>query len=132
MESLGRADLSPATCRGYRYDLRHFLGWRATSQPEPLEVATLTEVDLVTYRQGMIAAGLRPATVNRRLEALRRLCRWAQEAHTLAGDITRDIRPVRCAVASRSASPTPRSTPCCAPPALRPTAWLGATTPSCS
>ena len=50
MESLGRADLSPATCRGYRYDLRHFLGWRATSQPEPLEVATLTEVDLVTYR----------------------------------------------------------------------------------
>ena len=95
MESLGRADLSPATCRGYRYDLRHFLGWRATSQPEPLEVATLTEVDLVTYRQGMIAAGLRPATVNRRLEALRRLCRWAQEAHTLAGDITKDIRPVR-------------------------------------
>src|SRR3954462_2186364 len=28
IESLGRADLSPATCRGYRYDLRHFLGWR--------------------------------------------------------------------------------------------------------
>src|SRR3954453_19580810 len=95
MESLGRADLSPATCRGYRYDLRHFLGWRATSQPEPLEVANLTEVDLVTYRQDMIAAGLRPATVNRRLEALRRLCRWAEEAHTLTGDITRDIRLVR-------------------------------------
>jgi site-specific recombinase XerD len=43
----------------------------------------------------MITAGLRPATVNRRLDALRRLCRWAQDSRTLVRDVTRDIRPVR-------------------------------------
>ena len=93
--SLSRADLSPATCRGYRYDLRHFLTWRATIHSAPLEVEALTEIDLITYRQAMITAGLRPATVNRRLDALRRLCRWAQDSRTLNRDVTRDIRPVR-------------------------------------
>jgi site-specific recombinase XerD len=93
--SLNRADLSPATCRGYRYDLRHFLTWRATIHSAPLEVEALTEIDLITYRQAMITAGLRPATVNRRLDALRRLCRWAQDSRTLVRDVTRDIRPVR-------------------------------------
>src|SRR3954452_25109880 len=46
-------------------------------------------------RQAMITAGLRPATVNRRLDALRRLSRWAQDSRTLNRDVTRDIRPVR-------------------------------------
>jgi hypothetical protein len=27
LTELARADLSPATVRGYRYDLRHFLHW---------------------------------------------------------------------------------------------------------
>jgi hypothetical protein len=30
LDSLAREDLAPATLRGYRYDLRHFLGWHAT------------------------------------------------------------------------------------------------------
>ena len=30
--SLERDDLAPATVRGYRYDLRHFLAWRRTVQ----------------------------------------------------------------------------------------------------
>jgi site-specific recombinase XerD len=95
IESLARADLAPATRRGYRYDLRHFLGWQATIRGRPLELEVLTELDLVGYRQAMIAAGLRPATVNRRLDALRRLCRWARDSRSLAGDIAHDIRPVR-------------------------------------
>ena len=28
--TLERDDLAPATVRGYRYDLRHFLAWRRT------------------------------------------------------------------------------------------------------
>jgi site-specific recombinase XerD len=43
----------------------------------------------------MIAAGRRPATINRRLEALRRLGRWAHTAGMLAVDVAHDVRPVR-------------------------------------
>jgi len=39
--------------------------------------------------------GLRPATVNRRLEALRRLCRWAQAEGRLPADVAGAVRPVR-------------------------------------
>lgn len=55
----------------------------------------LTAFDLIAYRQHMVAAGRRPATINRRLDALRRLCRWAHSAGTLGIDATRDLRPVR-------------------------------------
>jgi hypothetical protein len=34
LDSLAREDLAPATLRGYRYDLRHFLVWHATVQPD--------------------------------------------------------------------------------------------------
>ncbi len=60
-----------------------------------MAVERLTEHDLIAYRQAMIAAGKRPTTVNRRLDALRRLCRWAQGAGTLTIDITCDLRRVR-------------------------------------
>jgi site-specific recombinase XerC len=43
----------------------------------------------------MITAGNRPTTVNRRLDALRRLCRWAQATGTIAIDPARDIRRIR-------------------------------------
>jgi len=43
----------------------------------------------------MIAAGRRPATINRRLEAVRRLGRWAHTSGMLAVDVVADVRPVR-------------------------------------
>jgi site-specific recombinase XerD len=89
LDSLAREDLAPATLRGYRYDLRHFLAWHATVQPDAFSLDRLAEFELIAYRQQMVAAGRRPATINRRLDALRRLCRWA------SGDVARDLRPVR-------------------------------------
>ena len=95
MDSLAREDLAPATLRGYRYDLRHFLVWHATVQPDAFALDRLAEFELIAYRQHMVAAGRRPATINRRLDALRRLCRWARGTGTLSGDVARDLRPVR-------------------------------------
>ena len=84
LDSLRRQDLSAATVQGYRYDLRHFLAWRhQTAEGDIVALERLTEHDLIAYRQAMIAAGKRPTTVNRRLDALRRLCRWAQGGGTL-------------------------------------------------
>jgi integrase/recombinase XerD len=95
LASLAREELSPATVRGYRYDLRHFLAWHDTVQPAGFALGRLTEFDLIAYRQHMLTAGRRPATVNRRLEALRHFCRWARDAGTLRGDVAHDLRPVR-------------------------------------
>jgi integrase/recombinase XerC len=93
--SLVREDLSPATLRGYLYDLRHFLHWYQGLQDGPFGPDRLAEYDLIAYRQQMIAAGRRPATINRRLEALRRLGRWAHTSGMLAVDVVHDVRPVR-------------------------------------
>jgi site-specific recombinase XerD len=95
--SLAREDLSPATLRGYLYDLRHFLRWHQSVQDAPFGPERLAEYDLIAYRQQMIAAGRRPATINRRLEALRRLGRWAHITGMLSADVVHDVRPVRTA-----------------------------------
>lgn len=97
LASLARDDLAPATLRGYRYDLRHFLAWHRTVQDSTFAIEGLAEYELIAYRQHMVAAGRRPATVNRRLDALRRLCRWARGTGVLAADAARDVRPMRTA-----------------------------------
>jgi hypothetical protein len=61
LDSLAREDLAPATLRGYRYDLRHFLAWHATVQPDTFALDHLAAYDLIAYRQHMIAAGRPPS-----------------------------------------------------------------------
>jgi site-specific recombinase XerD len=95
LASLARDDLAPATLRGYRYDLRHFLAWQQSVQPGAFVIERLAEYELIAYRQHMVAAGRRPATVNRRLDALRRLCRWARSTGALAADAALGVRPMR-------------------------------------
>ena len=74
LDSLAREDLAPATLRGYRYDLRHFLVWHATVQPDAFALDRLAEFELIAYRQHMVAAGRRPATIS--LEPLSRRPSW--------------------------------------------------------
>ncbi|MGH7122128.1 MAG: tyrosine-type recombinase/integrase [Acetobacteraceae bacterium] len=97
LAALTRADLAPATRRGYGYDLRHFLAWRASVQAEDFALERLGEYDLIAYRQHLLAVGRRPATINRRLDALRRLCRWAHGVGSLNADVAHGLRPVRTA-----------------------------------
>jgi len=61
LASLARDDLAPATLRGYRYDLRHFLAWHQSVQDGAFALERLAEYELIAYRQHMIAAGRRPA-----------------------------------------------------------------------
>src|SRR3954469_23261652 len=95
LASLAHDDLAPATLRGYRYDLRHFLAWHRTIQDSPFTIEGLAEYELIAYRQHMVAAGRRPATINRRLDALRRLCRWARGTGALNADAAGNVRPMR-------------------------------------
>ena len=97
LTELARTDLAPATRRGYGYDLRHFLTWHASIQDGRFALERLGEHDLIAYRQHLLALGRRPATINRRLDALRRLCRWARDTGKLRDDVARNLRPVRVA-----------------------------------
>ncbi|MEW6351463.1 MAG: site-specific integrase [Thermodesulfobacteriota bacterium] len=88
--SLLKADLSPKTVRGYRQDVEAFLRWfeRSVSHEHPL--SKLSTIDVLAYRQHMVnVERLKPATVNRRLQALRRLCRWANQKGILTSDPSR-------------------------------------------
>ena len=97
LASLACDDLAPATLRGYRYDLHHFVAWHRTVHDGPFALEQLAGYELTAYRQHMVAGGLRAATVNRRLDALRRLCRWARSTGALPAGAMCDVRPVRTA-----------------------------------
>lgn len=106
LASLARDDLAPATLRGYRYDLRHFVAWHRTVQDIAFASEDLADHELIAYRQHMVAAGRRPATVNRRLDALRRLGRWARGTGALAADAAPGVRPMRTTRDRQPAGPT--------------------------
>lgn len=92
MAYLEQADLAPATIAGYLKDVGQFLRWQQSRGGSP----RLNETDLVAYWQHLTAANsLRPATVNRRAESLRRLCLWAQPAGWLPRDPASAFKPMR-------------------------------------
>jgi integrase/recombinase XerC len=68
---------SPHTVRAYGRDLGHFAGWSEAATPgeaiNRLLTASMGEANerLYAYRGAMLDTGLAPATVNRRLSALR-------------------------------------------------------------
>ena len=113
-----RDDLAPATVCGYRYDLGQFQRWfNRAIRPSSSRLERLSAVDLIKYRQHLVKRGLRPATVNRRLEALRRFSP-AQQSKRLKTNIALDLRPVRTVCNTRSVElACRRSTLCCDSPA---------------
>lgn len=74
------AALAPATARAYREDLRGFAAWFEQSNGRGLEPHLVTSVDIREYQQHMLAVrGLKPATANRRLAAVKAWLKWCQE-----------------------------------------------------
>ena len=96
LDRLAADDLSAATRRGYRYDLLHFIAWYAGLHDAAPELTRLTEHDLITWRQHMMTqGGLKAASVNRQLEAVRRLLRWAEANGTVARNVALHVKSVR-------------------------------------
>jgi integrase/recombinase XerC len=104
--SLAGDGLASATARGYRYDLRHFLGWYCARHDGPFALGMLTQQIVTAYRRYMITADQRPAKINRRLEALRRLGRWACGKGELDADTMGHVPPMRTIRARRPDSLT--------------------------
>src|SRR5213082_2193385 len=78
-QDLERQETSPKTRDAYRLDLLHFASWFARTVGEGFSPEAVTPTDVRDYRGYLLNIEKRqPATVNRRLAALRRFFQWAK------------------------------------------------------
>src|SRR5215212_5407471 len=79
LQDLQRQETSPKTRDAYRLDLFHFAAWFARTVGEAFSPEAVTPSDVRDYRGHLMNVEKRqPATVNRRLAALRRFFQWAK------------------------------------------------------
>src|SRR3954451_4283632 len=79
LQDLERQETSPQTRHAYRLDLLHFASWFARTVGEAFSPEAVTPTDVREYRGHLLNVEKRqPATVNRRLAALRRFFQWAK------------------------------------------------------
>src|SRR5215210_7327671 len=98
LTDLERQEASPRTRAGYHLDLVHFFRWFAQTVGDSASPETVTPTDVREYRSYLQHVERRqPATVNRRLAALRRFFRWAK-ATGLAKEVpTENVKGVASA-----------------------------------
>jgi integrase/recombinase XerC len=79
------------TVIGYPSDLALFLRWYDSPA-----LHQLTPVDVLNFRRHLAGAvRLKPASINRKLEALRRFCRWAHQERRLKSNPAAEVRLAR-------------------------------------
>jgi site-specific recombinase XerD len=97
LKALAREDVASVTVRGYRSDLGLFAVWYGG---HPLE--KLTASDLAHFRQYLSRErSMKPASVNRKLEALRRFCRWAHTSSKLRINVSAGLKLARAGRGTR-------------------------------
>jgi site-specific recombinase XerD len=90
------ADLSTATRRGYAADLCRFRAWVEDGQGEGVRLRRINTVDLANYRQHLIRSEkLRAASVNRKVQALKRFFAWAQQKKLIPSNPAAALRFLR-------------------------------------
>ena len=68
------------TARGYLHDLNQWREWLVSSGGKPRDLRRVTVVDLVNYRKHLLhRARLQATTINRKLQAIKKLLGWALE-----------------------------------------------------
>ncbi len=79
LQDLERQEAAPRTCASYQLDLAHFFRWFEQTEGDAPTPEAVTPTDVREYRGHLLTVERRqPATVNRRLAALRRFFRWAK------------------------------------------------------
>jgi len=80
LQTLGK---SVHTVKAYTHDLTGFAQWFAQTTGEAFDPQAVGPRDIAGYRSYLLTRGNKPATVNRRLVALQRFYKWAQQqGHT--------------------------------------------------
>lgn len=102
LTDLARQPRSAKTWQAYRSDLNLFAHWLTQTTGDVFSAKTLTRIDVRDYKQHLLSVeGRKPATVNRRLAALRTFAAWAKKQGLLADLPTEGIADV----------PVPRQAP---------------------
>ncbi len=102
LSDLARTATAEKTWRAYRSDLTLFASWLTQTTGDPFDARTLTRIDVRDYKQYLLSMeGRKPATVNRRLAALRAFGAWAKQQKLIAELPTEGIGDV----------PVPRQAP---------------------
>ena len=95
LQDLQRQETSPNTRRSYQLDLLHFASWFARTLGEGFSPEVVTPTDGREYRGYLLNVEKRqPATVNRRLAALRRFFQWAKATGLVKELPTDDVKGV--------------------------------------
>jgi integrase/recombinase XerD len=93
-------DLNEKTLNQYTSDLRHFTDWVEASwntrQEEVLfDPTQITTPTLICYREFMqTVRSLKPATINRRLNTLKRFFHWAMEKQVTSTNVSKPVKLV--------------------------------------
>lgn len=92
---LQRQGRSTGTVTGYVADLQLFIRWQEQSIGERFAPARVVPLDVRSYRGHLqTVVGLAPATINRRLQALRSFFRWAHAQGLVREDPAAGIEAV--------------------------------------
>jgi site-specific recombinase XerD len=90
---LTQVSASPLTVRGYLTDLTLFATWFKESRGEKFSPQAITPLDLRDYKSYLMTVkASKPATVNRKLIAVSRFCRWAQSAGLISDNPAEEIK----------------------------------------
>lgn len=95
-EALKKQDLSPGTIQGYVSDLQSFDRWFNQTIGEELPGQQMTEVDILSYRaylQNQKRFGA--ATINRKINSIKKFCRWAQSEKIMASNPSLGIKQIK-------------------------------------
>jgi integrase/recombinase XerC len=94
-QALYAGDASRYTVSAYLSDLAHFFSWY-THMIGAFQMEEITPTDIRAYREFLqeYIPPTAPATINRRLAALRRFFTWAKENHLAGSQPTERIRNV--------------------------------------
>ena len=93
-EALLHQDMATSTIRSYGYDLVEFFRWMTAARGDSTGPDEIEGIDIYRYRDYLLdERRLSTATINRRLESLRRFCRWAHQEKILKIDPTVEMRP---------------------------------------
>jgi len=96
VQDLARQEAAPLTVASYQLDLQLFAKWFEQANGEVFTAKAVTPTDLREYRAFLQnVERRRPATINRKLAALKSFFRWAQGAKRIAELPTESVKGVQ-------------------------------------
>jgi site-specific recombinase XerD len=95
LKDIAREEISPKTISSYGIDLMNFSKWFEESLSETFSPTSVTQTDIRDYKSFLITVEHRkPATVNRRLAALKKFFLWAKGRKLIADSPTESVKGV--------------------------------------